>query len=75
MTTKTCHKQGKEEQVDSNPGVNSEPLQVVQPESERESIEPSDIRGIIYNIFNSYTLKFCCTANVATQSYSYRSSL
>ena len=62
--------------MDSNPGVNSEPLQVVQPESEREYMEPFDIRGIIYKSYNiifiSYTLKLCCY--VATQSYSHRSS-
>ena len=66
MTTTTGHKQGNEEQVASNPGVNSEPLQIVQPKPERKSMEPFEISMLI--IYNKIIISFSCAAYLYTPS-------
>ena len=46
VAANTCHKQGKEAEVNSKPGVNYKPLQVVQPKSEKEIVKLFRVRGI-----------------------------
>ena len=67
-----CHKQDNEAQVDSKPEVNYKPIQVVQSKSEKEFMEPSELRLYI-SLHCTYILlqllRKCYTNVIAKCSY------